>query len=87
MTEAETLDTFPYGLLPEVVEMAGDVPVLAARRVWSSGAGLAAALAMGAQGVVMGTRFLAAAKVTDHAHLAEITVGGGTSRHGDQPYV
>ena len=45
-------------LVPEVVDVAGDVPVLAAGGI-ADGRGLAAALALGAQGVQMGTRFLA----------------------------
>lgn len=45
-------------LVPQVVALAGDTPVLAAGGV-AGGAGLAAALALGAQGVAMGTRFLA----------------------------
>ncbi|MEO6029122.1 MAG: nitronate monooxygenase [Candidatus Binatia bacterium] len=45
-------------LLPAVVDAAGDVPVLAAGGI-ADGRGLAAALALGAAGVLMGTRFLA----------------------------
>ncbi|QES47139.1 nitronate monooxygenase [Streptomyces venezuelae] len=45
-------------MVPDVVDMAGDVPVLAAGGI-GDGRGLAAALALGAQGVLMGTRFLA----------------------------
>jgi enoyl-[acyl-carrier protein] reductase II len=45
-------------LVPQVVDLAGDVPVAAAGGV-ADGRGLAAALALGAQGVSMGTRFLA----------------------------
>ena len=43
----------------QVLDMAGDTPVVVAGGV-GSGRGLAAALAMGASGVVMGTRFKAA---------------------------
>lgn len=46
------------GLIPSVVDLAGDVPVVAAGGI-ADGRGLAAALAMGASGVSMGTRFLA----------------------------
>jgi enoyl-[acyl-carrier protein] reductase II len=46
-------------LVPQVVDVAGDRPVVAAGGI-ADGRGLAAALALGAQGVVMGTRFLAA---------------------------
>jgi NAD(P)H-dependent flavin oxidoreductase YrpB (nitropropane dioxygenase family) len=45
-------------LLPAVVDAAQGVPVLAAGGI-ADGRGLAAALALGAEGVLMGTRFLA----------------------------
>ncbi len=45
-------------LVPAVVEVAGDVPVVAAGAI-GDGRGIAAALALGAQGVSLGTRFLA----------------------------
>lgn len=45
-------------LVPAVVDVAGHVPVLAAGGI-ADGRGLAAALMLGAQGVSMGTRFLA----------------------------
>jgi NAD(P)H-dependent flavin oxidoreductase YrpB (nitropropane dioxygenase family) len=45
-------------LVPAVLDVAGGVPVLAAGGI-ADGRGLAAALAMGADGVLMGTRFLA----------------------------
>ncbi len=45
-------------LVPQVVDVAGDIPVAAAGGI-ADGRGLAAALALGAQGVSMGTRFLA----------------------------
>jgi NAD(P)H-dependent flavin oxidoreductase YrpB (nitropropane dioxygenase family) len=47
-----------WSLLPQVVAVAGEVPVLASGGL-VSGRDLAAALAMGASGVHMGTRFLA----------------------------
>ena len=46
-------------LVPQVVDLAGDVPVVAAGGI-ADGRGMAAALALGAQGVSMGTRFIAA---------------------------
>lgn len=53
------LGTGTFSLIPEVVGRVGDrVPVVAAGGV-VDGRGLAAALALGASGVLMGTRFLA----------------------------
>jgi enoyl-[acyl-carrier protein] reductase II len=52
-------------LVPQVVDVAGDVPVIAAGGI-ADGRGLAAALALGAQGVSMGTRFLAAEELAIH---------------------
>jgi enoyl-[acyl-carrier protein] reductase II len=49
-------------LVPQVVDVAGEVPVVAAGGI-ADGRGLAAALALGAQGVSMGTRFLAATEL------------------------
>jgi len=45
-------------LVPQLVDLAGAVPVVAAGGI-ADGRGLAAALALGAFGVAMGTRFLA----------------------------
>jgi len=45
-------------LLPMIVDAVGSTPVLAAGGV-ADGRGLAAALALGAQGALLGTRFLA----------------------------
>ncbi len=49
-------------LVPQVVDVAGDVPVVAAGGI-ADGRGMAAALALGASGVAMGTRFLASAEM------------------------
>jgi enoyl-[acyl-carrier protein] reductase II len=49
-------------LVPQVVDVAGRIPVAAAGGI-ADGRGLAAALALGAQGVVMGTRFLASTEM------------------------
>ncbi len=49
-------------LVPQVVDVAGGIPVVAAGGI-ADGRGLAAALALGAQGVCMGTRFLASAEL------------------------
>lgn len=46
-------------LVPSIVDIAGGVPVIAAGGI-ADGRGLVAALALGAQGVIMGTRFVAA---------------------------
>jgi nitronate monooxygenase/enoyl-[acyl-carrier protein] reductase II len=52
-------------LVPQVADIAGDVPVVAAGGI-ADGRGLAAALALGAQGVSMGTRFLASVEMAIH---------------------
>ncbi|ONH29469.1 NAD(P)H-dependent flavin oxidoreductase [Pseudofrankia asymbiotica] len=49
-------------LVPQLVDLAGEVPVLAAGGI-ADGRGVAAALALGAQGVLMGTRFLASSEM------------------------
>jgi enoyl-[acyl-carrier protein] reductase II len=50
-------------LVPAVIDVAGDVPVVAAGGL-ADGRGLAAALALGADGTSMGTRFLATEEMT-----------------------
>ncbi|HEX7927064.1 MAG TPA: nitronate monooxygenase [bacterium] len=52
-------------LVPAVVDAVGPVPVLAAGGI-ADGRGIAAALMLGAQGVVVGTRFLATPESTMH---------------------
>jgi enoyl-[acyl-carrier protein] reductase II len=68
-------------LVPAVVDLAGDVPVLAAGGI-ADGRGLAAALALGAQGAWIGTRFLATPEMAAsqrwkeqivHAHALDAT--------------
>jgi enoyl-[acyl-carrier protein] reductase II len=49
-------------LVPQVVDVAGETPVVAAGGI-ADGRGLAAALALGAHGVSMGTRFLASTEL------------------------
>jgi NAD(P)H-dependent flavin oxidoreductase YrpB (nitropropane dioxygenase family) len=49
-------------LVPQVVDIAGDIPVVAAGGI-ADGRGLAAALALGAQGVAIGTRLLASVEM------------------------
>ena len=50
-------------MVPAVVDIAGDIPVVAAGGI-ADGRGLAAALAMGAEGVNIGTRFLASTEMS-----------------------
>jgi enoyl-[acyl-carrier protein] reductase II len=52
-------------LIPQVVDLAGSIPVLAAGGI-ADGRGLAAALMLGAQGVNLGTRFLASEEASAH---------------------
>ena len=54
-------------LVPQAVDVAGGIPVLAAGGI-ADGRGLVAMLALGAQGVVMGTRFVCAEEATPPAH-------------------
>jgi len=49
-------------LIPQVVDIAGEIPVVAAGGI-ADGRGLAAALALGAQGACLGTRFLASTEM------------------------
>jgi nitronate monooxygenase len=53
-------------LVPACVDVAGDIPVLAAGGI-ADGRGLAAALALGAQGAILGTRFVCAVEATPSA--------------------
>jgi nitronate monooxygenase/enoyl-[acyl-carrier protein] reductase II len=52
-------------LVPAVVDVAADVPVVAAGGI-ADGRGIAAAFALGAQGVSLGTRFLATPEMAIH---------------------
>ncbi len=52
-------------LVPAVVDLAGDVPVVAAGGI-GDGRGIAAALTLGAQGAWLGTRFLATTEMAVH---------------------
>lgn len=54
-------------LIPAVVDAVGPIPVVAAGGI-ADGRGMAAALALGASGVWIGTRFLASAEVALHPH-------------------
>ena len=65
------------GLVPAVVDIAGAVPVIAAGGI-ADGRGLAAALALGAAGVSMGTRFTATREsLWSDARKAAVTAGQG----------
>jgi len=71
-----TVATLP--LVPAVVDVAGSVPVLAAGGI-SDGRGLAAALCLGASGVVMGTRFLATPESAAHKEYIARLIAAGHS--------
>ena len=64
--------TFP--LVPAIVDIARDVPVAAAGGV-ADGRGLAAALMLGADGVMMGTRFYASQEAAGFAAAKQRIVG------------
>jgi len=64
-------------LLPAVIEKV-DVPVIAAGG-FATGRGLLGALAMGAQGIQMGTRFLAADESRAHENWKQVLVNAGDS--------
>ncbi len=69
-------------LVPAVVDAVAPTPVLAAGGI-ADGRGLAAALMLGAQGVLMGTRFYAAIEASGHQRAKERIVaarGGDTQR-------
>lgn len=57
--------TSTMALVPAVVDAVAPVPVVAAGGI-ADGRGIAAALALGAQGAMLGTRFLAAAEAATH---------------------
>lgn len=60
-------------LVPQIVQMAGDIPVLAAGGI-GHGSQIAASLAMGAQGVWLGTAWLASEENTRGDHSVSDTV-------------
>ena len=63
-----TVATMP--LIPAVVDAVGPIPVIAAGGI-ADGRGLAAAMALGASGAWIGTRFLASNEVAIHPHYRE----------------
>lgn len=65
-----------FTLLPAVVDLAGSMPVLAAGGI-SDGRGLAAARALGAEGVLVGTRFFASPEALGSEALKNRIVAAG----------
>ncbi|WP_206184488.1 NAD(P)H-dependent flavin oxidoreductase [Thermoactinospora rubra] len=63
-------------LVPQVVDVAGRVPVLAAGGI-ADGRGLAAALTLGAQGALVGTRFLASEEMRIAEEWKRMIVSAG----------
>ena len=71
-----------FTLLPQVVDSCPDVPVVAAGGI-ADGRGLAAAIMLGAEGVLMGNRFYASQEADGHAEAKRRIVaaeGGQTVR-------
>ncbi len=64
-----TMSTLP--LVPLVVDLVGGVPVLAAGGI-ADGRGLAAVLMLGAQGALIGTRFLATPEAHGRGHSKDV---------------
>ena len=60
-------------LVPMVVDAVGPIPVLAAGG-FADGRGLVAALALGAQGILLGTRFLASVELPLHPNFKQAIV-------------
>ncbi len=65
-------------LVPQVVDAAAAIPVMAAGGI-ADGRGLVAALALGAQGVIMGTRFVASSEATPPAPRHQETIIGASA--------
>jgi nitronate monooxygenase len=65
--------TLPF--VPAVVDLAGTIPVLAAGGI-ADGRGVAAALALGAAGALIGTRFQATAEALVDPSIVDAIVGG-----------
>jgi enoyl-[acyl-carrier protein] reductase II len=63
-------------IVPEVVDLAGDTPVVAAGGI-ADGRGLAAALVLGAQGAMVGTRLLASDEMGVNAEWKQRIVEAG----------
>jgi len=67
-----------FALVPEVRDAIGDLPMLAAGGI-GDGRGLAAALALGADGAVFGTRFLASREASAHPKYKQALVDAHAS--------
>jgi nitronate monooxygenase len=69
-----------FTLLPQVADACPDVPVVAAGGI-ADGRGLAAAMVLGAEGVLMGTRFYASAEADGHPEAKRriVAAEGGAS--------
>ncbi len=67
-----------FTLLPQVVDACPDTPVVAAGGI-ADGRGLAAAMMLGAEGVLMGTRFYASQEAEGHQEAKRriVAAGGG----------
>jgi nitronate monooxygenase len=71
-----------FTLLPQVVDACPDIPVVAAGGI-ADGRGLAAAIMLGAEGILMGTRFYASQEANGHPEAKRRIVaakGGETAR-------
>lgn len=69
-----TVATMP--LVPAIVDVVGDTPVIAAGGI-ADGRGMAAALALGAAGVWVGTRFLASEEISIHPEYQRRILAAG----------
>ena len=67
-----------FALVPEVRDAIGDLPMLAAGGI-SDGRGLAAALALGADGAMFGTRFLASRESSAHREYKQAVLDAHAS--------
>jgi NAD(P)H-dependent flavin oxidoreductase YrpB (nitropropane dioxygenase family) len=65
-------------LVPQAVDAAGGIPVIAAGGI-ADGRGLVAMLALGAQGVIMGTRFVCSEEATSPARAHRERIIGATA--------
>ncbi len=68
-------------LIPQVVDAVGDVPVLGAGGI-TDGRGIAAAMMLGAEGVWVGSAFLASNEAGIHGFQKQAIVDASRRRHG-----